>query len=192
MKKSSKLMLPLAIIAAVIIVFVIVVAMRPAEFRVTRSTSITAPASAVFAQVNDFHKWEAWSPWAKMDPAAKNSFNGATAGTGAGFAWSGNNKVGEGSMTIAESRPNGLIRINLEFLKPFKASSMAEFTFKQEGNQTVVTWSMSGKNKFIGKAISLFMDCDNMVGGQFEQGLANMKSVSEAAAKSGATSSPTT
>ncbi len=94
-------------------------------------------------------------------------------------------------MTIAESRPNELIRINLEFLKPFKASNTAEFTFKPEGNQTVVTWSMSGKNNFMSKAVGLFMDCEKMVGGQFEQGLATMKSVAETAAKNSTQTSPT-
>lgn len=170
-------------LVAIVVVFVIVVAMRPAEFRVTRTATLSAPAPTVFAQVNDLHNWEAWSPWAKLDPAAKKCFEGPPAGAGAIFTWAGNNKVGEGRMTITESRPSELIRFQLEFLKPFKATNGAEFTFKSERNQTVVTWSMFGKNNFISKAIGLFMDCDKMVGGQFEQGLAQMKSVAEAAAK---------
>lgn len=167
----------------IIVVVVIVVAMRPADFRVARSTTITAPAEVVFAQVNDLHKWEAWSPWANLDPNAKNSFEGPPAGPGATFAWSGNNQVGEGRMTITESRPHELVRFKLEFVKPMKGTSTAEFTFKPEGNQTVVTWSMFGKNNFIAKAVGMFMNCDKMVGGQFDKGLAQMKSIAEAVAE---------
>ena len=166
-------------LAIIVVVFVLVVAMRPSDFRITRSATISAPAPVVFAQVNDLHKWEAWSPWAKLDPAARNSYEGPPAGTGAILRWAGNNKVGAGSMTITESRPNELIRFRLEFLKPFKATNTAEFTFKPEGKHITVTWSMFGKNNFMAKAIGLFMDCDKMVGGQFEQGLAQMKSVVE-------------
>jgi len=167
-------------LAVIVVVFVGVVAMQPSEFRVVRSATMSAPAPAVFAQVNDFHHWEAWSPWAKLDPAAKNSFEGPSAGIGAIFRWAGNKEVGEGSMTITESRPSDLIRIKLEFLKPFAATNSAEFTFKPEGNQTAVTWSMAGKNNFISKAICLFMNMDKMVGGKFEEGLAKMRSIVEA------------
>jgi len=170
-------------IAAIVVVFVVVVAIQPSEFRIVRSATISAPAPAVFAQVNDFHNWEAWSPWAKVDPAMKQAYEGPPAGTGAIYTWAGNDQVGEGRMTLTESRPSDLIRIKLEFLKPFAATNTAEFTFKPEGNQTVVTWSMTGKNNFIAKAVHLFMNMDKMVGGKFEEGLANMKSLVEAAPK---------
>jgi uncharacterized protein YndB with AHSA1/START domain len=170
-------------LAVIVVLFVIIVAMQPADFRITRSATITAPPEAVFAQVNDLHNWEAWSPWAKLDPAAKSTYEGPAAGVGAAFAWCGNNKIGEGRMTITESRPNELVRFKLDFLKPFKASNTAEFTFKPEANQTAVTWSMYGKNNFIGKAIGLFMNCDKMVGGQFETGLAQLNSVTETATR---------
>jgi hypothetical protein len=170
----------LTAIAAIIGVLVIVVAMRPDDFCVTRTATMPAPSAVVFAQVNDFHKWDAWSPWAKMDPACKNTFDGSPAGTGAVFSWAGNRKVGAGRMTILESRPSDLIQIRLEFFKPFKATNTAEFTFKAEGNQTLVTWSMSGKNNFMGKAFGLIMNCDKMIGGDFEKGLAQMKSILEA------------
>jgi Polyketide cyclase / dehydrase and lipid transport len=173
----------LVAIAVIVVVFVVVVAMQPSEFRIERSARIAAPAPAVFAQVNDFHNWEAWSPWAKLDPAAKATFEGPPAGKGAIFRWAGNQEVGEGSMMITESRPSDLIRIKLEFLEPFEATNTAEFTFKPEGNQTAVTWSMEGQNNFIAKAVCLFMNMDKMVGGQFEKGLASMKSVAEAAVR---------
>jgi hypothetical protein len=167
-------------VAAMIVVFLIIVALQPSEFRVTRAATIAAPPPAVFAQVNDFHKWEAWSPWAKLDPGMKQTYEGAPAGTGAVYTWSGNNNVGEGRMTITESRPSDLIRINLEFMRPFAATNATEFTFKPEGNGTAVTWTMSGRNNFMAKAMHMFMNIDKMVGGQFEQGLAQMKRVAEA------------
>jgi uncharacterized protein YndB with AHSA1/START domain len=173
-----------AVIVLVVGVLALIVAMQPSEFRIERSTTIAAPAPAVFAQVNDFHNWQAWSPWAKLDPAAKNSFEGAPAGQGAMFAWAGNSKVGEGRMTITESRPSELVRIKLEFVKPFAATNTAEFTFKPAGDRTAVTWSMFGHNNFISRAVFLFVNMDKALGSEFEKGLASMKSAAEASAKS--------
>jgi Polyketide cyclase / dehydrase and lipid transport len=170
-------------LAVIVIVLVVVVAMQPAEFRVSRTATIAAPAPAVFAQVNDFRNWEAWSPWAKIDPAMKQTFEGAPAGAGAIYTWAGNNEVGEGRMTITESRPSDLIRIDLEFLKPFSGTAIAEFTFKPQGDQTAVTWSMTGKKNFVAKAVHLVMNMDRMIGGQFETGLARMKTTAEATPK---------
>jgi uncharacterized protein YndB with AHSA1/START domain len=169
----------LAAFALIIVIFAVVVGLRPAEFRVVRSVAISAPPSAVFAQVNDLHKWEAWSPWAKLDPAMKQTYDGPPAGTGASQTWTGNHKVGEGTMTITESHPSDLIRFRLEFRKPFTAINTSEFTFQPEGNQTLVTWSMAGKNNFMSKAFGLFMNMDKMVGGDFEKGLASMKTIVE-------------
>jgi len=170
-------------VAVIVIVLVVIVALQPTEFHVARSTTISAPAPAVFAQVNDFHKWEAWNPWGKIDPAMKQTYEGAPAGIGAIYTWAGNNEVGEGRMTLTESRPSELIRIKMEFFKPFAGISTAEFTFKPDGNQTAVTWGMTGQNNFMAKAIHLFMNMDKMIGGQFEKGLAQMKSIVEAAPK---------
>ncbi len=169
----------LIVIAIAVIIFFIVAAMQPSEFRVTRTGTVSAPASAVFAHVNDLQKWNAWSPWAKLDPEAKNSFEGPVSGTGAIMRWSGNNKVGQGSMTIVESRPDDFIRFKLEFLKPFVATNTAEFTFNSEDDRTLVTWTMYGKSNFINKAVGLIMNCEKMVGGQFEKGLASLKSIVE-------------
>jgi len=172
----------LIVVAAAVVVFLLVAAMRPAEFFVARSAAIAAAVPDVFAQVNDLRNWNAWSPWAKLDPAAVATFDGPPAGTGAAFAWDGNNKIGEGRMTITNSRANELVRFRLEFMRPFKATNTAEFTFRPEGNRTVVTWTMSGTNNFIAKAMSLFINCDKMVGKQFEQGLANMRTLVEGSA----------
>jgi Polyketide cyclase / dehydrase and lipid transport len=167
----------LLILLAVIAVFLVVVALQPTDFRITRKAVIAAPPAAVFAQINDFHKWDAWSPWAKLDPNAKNSFEGPESGVGSKFSWSGNNEVGEGSMKITASKPGESVLMDLVFTKPFAATNVTEFTMKPEGGGTEVTWSMSGKNNFMGKAVGLFMNCDKMVGTQFEQGFANLKGV---------------
>ena len=173
----TKVLLALGVL---VVVLVIVVATRPAEFHVVRTAVIDAPAPAVFAQVNDFHKWEAWNPWAKLDPGMKQAYEGAPAGTGAIYTWAGNHEVGEGRMILTESRPNDLIRVRLEFVRPFRATNVAEFTFTPQGNQTAVTWSMTGRNNFMAKALHLVMNMDAMVGGQFEKGLAAMRSVVQA------------
>ena len=174
------------LIALVVIVvgLVGVITLQPARYRVSRSTTIAAPAPVVFAQVNDFHKWSAWSPWEKIDPAMKRTYEGPPAGVGASYAWVGSREVGEGRMTIVESRPSDLIQVKLEFVKPFAATNTAEFTFKPEGDRTAVTWSMSGHNNFISRAVFLFVNMDKALGSEFEKGLASMKSAAEASAKS--------
>lgn len=169
-------------LAAVIAVFVVVVALQPAHFTYTRSATIAAAPSAIFPHVNDVKKWEAWSPWAKLDPNMKMSYKGPSAGVGAVSAWAGNSDVGEGSMTVTESRANELVRFRLDFVKPMAGTSTAEFTFKPQGNGTVVAWSMSGENNFMCKAVGLFMNCDKMVGAEFEKGLAELKKIAEAPA----------
>jgi hypothetical protein len=155
------------------------VAMQPAEFIVSRSATFAAPAGAVFPQVNELRKWKAWSPWAKKDPQAKETYDGPAAGTGSVMAWAGNKEVGEGRMTIVESQPNALVRFKLEFFKPFAATNSAEFAFKEEAGRTAVTWTMRGQNNFIGKAMCLVFDMDKMVGGDFEAGLAGIKTIVE-------------
>ena len=173
----------LAALAAVVVIFLIVVALQPSEFRIERSAIVRAPAPAAFAQVNDFRNWRAWSPWEQVDPALQRSYEGPQAGTGASYAWQGNKEVGEGRMTITESRPGELVRIKLEFFKPFAATNTAEFSFKPAAGGTTegttVTWTMTGRNNFLAKAMCLFVNMDRMVGGMFEQGLAQMKTVVE-------------
>ena len=169
----------LAAIAAVIVVFLIVVALQPTDFKVERSATMRAPAPAVFAQVNDFQSWQAWSPWEKVDPALKRQYEGPKAGTGAVYAWQGNKDVGEGRMTITESKPAELVRIRLEFFKPMTAVNDTVFRFQPSGDSTAVTWTMTGRNNFVAKAICLFVDMDKMVGGMFDQGLTQMKTIVE-------------
>lgn len=164
-----------AIVVVIVVVLVIAISLQPAEFNLTRTASMAAPPAEVFEQVNDFHNWQAWSPWEKLDPAMQRTFEGPVAGKGAVYSWVGNADVGEGRMTILESRPNELIRINLEFIKPFESTNATEFTFKPDGDEIMVAWTMSGQNNFMSKAFGMFMDVETMVGGDFERGLAAMK-----------------
>jgi len=170
-------------LSAVAVVLAVVVARQPSRFRVARSAAISAPPEQVFAQVNDLHRWEAWSPWLKLDPAAETAYAGSAAGLGAAFTWSGNRNVGEGRMTITESRPPELVRLRLDFKRPFASTSIAEFTFAPDGKHTVVTWSMSGENNFFAKALHLVMNMDTMIGAKFDEGLAQMKAIAETTAR---------
>lgn len=164
---------------AVLLVLVVVIATRPESFHIERSVVTTAPPQIPFGLVNDFKQWARWSPYERLDPSMKKTFEGAPAGVGAVYAWSGNDDAGEGRMTIERADAPSLVSIKLEFTKPFAATNTATFTFAGSGNGTKVTWAMDGKNSFGGKAASLFMDLDKMVGADFEKGLAAIKAVSE-------------
>jgi hypothetical protein len=166
-------------LAAIIVIFLILVAMQPADFTVERTATMAAPQADVFARVNDLHKWDAWSPWAKLDPDAKMTFEGPEAGQGAAMTWAGNDKVGEGKMTLVESRPNEAIKLKVDFVKPFEGTSTSAFAFKPDGDQTAVTWSMSSHRNFIAKAFCLVMNGEKMIGDDLEKGLAQLKTVAE-------------
>lgn len=166
-------------VIALIVVLLVYVAMKPDTFRIQRSAIINAPAEKVFPFINDFHNWTAWSPWERMDPALKRTLRGANSGEGAVYEWEGNNQVGQGRMEISEASPPSHLLINLDFLKPFEAHNRAEFTLNGEGQSTNVTWAMYGPQPYQAKVMSLFFSMDTMVGGQFEQGLANLKSIAE-------------
>jgi hypothetical protein len=166
-------------LAAVVAVFVVVVAMQPTEFKVERSAAIAAPAATVFDEVNDFHRWEAWSPWAKLDPNAKIAFAGPPSGTGTIMTWDGNDKVGEGKVTLTESRPNELVKIKLDFVRPFEAASLSQFVFKPEGEQTGVTWSMESRHNFLTKAFCLVFNDRKIMEGEMDKGLTKLKAVVE-------------
>jgi hypothetical protein len=168
-------------LAVVLVVFVVVAALQPADYAVARSTTIAAPAAAVFPHVNDLHKFQAWSPWAKVDPNCKYTYEGPATGEGSSFAWEGNAAVGAGKMRIVESKTNDLVRARLDFYKPFAGVGEANYTFKADGDKsTTVTWTMTGKKIFITKAIGLFVSMDKMLGPQFETGLAGLKTIAEA------------
>jgi hypothetical protein len=166
-----------------VIAFVVVVSTRPDSFRVERKVTLAAHPSVVFGLVNDFHLWQSWSPWDKLDPSMKREHSGSGSGVGASYYWLGNDQVGEGRMTITDSSPADRITIKLEFLKPWKAENITTFTFRESAGTTEVTWAMEGKNNFVFKAMQLFMNMDSMVGKDFENGLASLKGLAETEAK---------
>jgi hypothetical protein len=172
-------LIALAVVAVLILALVVVISMRPGAFRIARSTTIAAPSSTIFPHVNDLHAWEAWSPFEKIDPNMTRSYEGPRTGVGASQLWSGNSRAGEGRSTITESHPSDHIRLKLEFKRPMKATNTADFTFEPDGNQTVVTWCMTGENGFMGKAFTMFVNMDKMLGGEFDKGLASLKAVAE-------------
>jgi hypothetical protein len=169
----------LLVVVGLVVLVLLCAALSSSDSNISRSASIKAAPAVLFGQVNDLHQFQAWNPWGKIDPAMTSTFAGPAAGVGASYAWSGNAQVGVGRMTIIESRPNEWVRMKLEFLKPFASASTAEFTFKPEGEQTVITWRMYGKKIFIMKVMSLFMSPDKMVGGAFEKGFADLRKLTE-------------
>jgi uncharacterized protein YndB with AHSA1/START domain len=170
----------IGIVVAVLIVGVLVLAAtKPDTFRVERSAAIKASPEKVFALINDFKAWSAWSPWEKKDPAMKRTFGATTSGKGATYGWDGNKEVGQGSMEITEAVPSSKIALKLDFLKPFEAHNLVEFTLTAQGDTTNVTWAMFGPANFMTKVIHVFMNMDKMVGPDFEAGLANLKAAAE-------------
>jgi Polyketide cyclase / dehydrase and lipid transport len=166
-------------IAILIIAFLVIASMRPNTFSLSRSAMFNAPPEKIFPHLNDFKNWGAWSPWEKMDPDLKRNFSGSASGKGAQYSWIGNKKVGEGNMEITRSVPSSNIELNLNFLKPFKASNVTEFNITQKGNMAHVNWEMRGPLNLMMKVMHMFMDMDKMVGKDFEAGLANLKSIVE-------------
>lgn len=168
------------IVIAVLIGGVLLLATtQPESFNVKRSIAIKAPAAKVFAMIDDFHQWSAWSPWEKLDPAMSRTFSGPSSGKGAIYGWNGNSDVGEGRMEILTSTPPTKILIKLDFITPFEGHNTAEFTLEPQGEMTKVTWDMYGPMPFVSKLMSVFVSMDTLIGKDFEAGLANMKTVAE-------------
>ena len=169
------------VIAAVVLLAALLVyaATKPDTFSVERSASIKAPPEKIFAVLNDFLRWEAWSPWEKKDPAMKRTFSAVTSGKGAVYAWEGKRDVGQGRMEIAESVAPSKVAIKLDFVKPFETQNIVEFTLEPKGDSTNVTWAMQGPMPYISKLITVFVNMDSMIGKDFEAGLANLKAITE-------------
>ena len=172
----KKIAIAIAVLIAGILGFA---ATKPDTFRVQRAAGIKAPPEKVFALINDFKRWDAWSPWEKKDPAMKRTWGAVTSGKGAMYAWDGNSDVGKGSMEIAESVPSSRVALKLDFEKPFEAHNIVTFTLEPKGDVTNVTWAMQGPAPFLTKVIQVFCDMDSMVGKDFEAGLASLKKLTE-------------
>src|ERR1700742_1969632 len=171
----------IAVVLAVAVVAVLIVAAtKPDGFSVQRAATINAPADKVFPLIADFHEWRKWSPWEDRDPALKRTYAGAERGKGAVYAWEGNKNVGSGRMEILEANSPSQVKIQLDFLKPFEAHNIAEFTMLPQGNATNLNWMMSGPAPFMSKVMQVFMSFDKMIVKDVEDGLAKIKSTAEA------------
>ena len=169
----------LLVLLALIAAFVIYVALQPDAYKVDRSVTISAPADQVFENVNNLRKWEAWSPWAKIDPDAKIAFEGPDAGEGAAMTWNGNDEVGEGKMTVVESDPDKAVNIKVSFTRPFEGGTNSDFSFTPKGDQMDVAWSMHGTHSLMEKAFCVVFDGLGMMGKDIDKGLSQLKSVAE-------------
>jgi uncharacterized protein YndB with AHSA1/START domain len=169
----------LLIIAAAIVALLIYAATRPDAFTIWRTININAAPEKIFPILNDFRAWPTWSPYEKIDPGMQRTLGAITQGKGATYAWAGNGKVGAGNMELTASNPPSLVALDLNMLKPIKASNKVTFTLTPNGNLTTVTWAMQGRSPFISKLMGVVMDMDKMVGGQFDEGLANLKRLVE-------------
>ncbi len=175
----SALLVLLIIIAVLVCGAILIISKQSDTFRITRSATFVAPADVVFAQVNRLRNWQAWSPWEHADPHSVSTFEGPDEGVNSVMTWAGDIKIGEGKMTILQSRPNEFVQLQLDFLKPMVATNIAEFTFTPEGEQTRVTWDMTGTNNTMGKLFFVLMNCDHMMGRQFENGFYNLRLIVE-------------
>ncbi len=169
----------LLVVVGIIAILAFAASRKPDSFRVERSTTIKAPPERIFALINDFHNFGVWSPWEHLDPNMSRSITGSPTGKGAVYEWSGNSKAGAGRMEILESMPSSRVVMRLDFLKPIASSSTAEYTLAPQGDSTKVTWAMYGPSPFLSKVMQVFVTMDGLIGGDFEKGLAAMKSASE-------------
>ena len=176
----SEVLVIIAVILAVAIAAVLILAAtKPTTLRVQRSVSINAPPERIFSLISDFHQWVTWSPYEQKDPAMKRTYSGTERGRGAVYAWDGNKNVGSGRMEILDVSAPSKIVIKLDFFKPFEGHNTAEFTMLPQGDGTHVTWLMHGPANFMSRLIQVFMNLDNMIGKDFEAGLANLKTITE-------------
>ena len=165
--------------AAGVAILLLVASMKPDTLRVERSARIDAPPQEIFPLIEDFRRWGPWSPYERRDPAMKRSYGGAERGEGAVYAWEGNRDIGKGRMEIVESVPPSRVALKLDFAEPFEAHNVVQFTLEPEGAATRVTWAMQGPSSFVSKLMSVFIDMDDMIGRDFEAGLANLKAIAE-------------
>ncbi len=173
-------MLILLLVLVLLVAFVFYVNMQPGEFNYSRKTMIKSPAERIFSQINDFHNWKNWSPWANIDPSMKLDITGTPKGVGAVYHWSGNNKAGEGTMKLVENSEPNMVKVDIQFIKPFAANNVTVFSLTPSTNgETEVVWGMSGKRPFIIKMMGVFVDMENLIGKDFENGLSALKKVSE-------------
>jgi hypothetical protein len=178
--REEKVIISVVIAIAVVLAAALAyAATKPDTFKVSRSTSIAAAAKLVFPMIDDLRAQSAWSPFEK-DPNMKRTYIGPPRGKGAVYAWDGNRQVGAGRLAITDSVPPSKVVLLLEMVRPFKATNTVEFALEASGASTEVTWTMEGRQPYMAKLMGLFMNCEKMVGGEFEEGLAKLKALAEA------------
>ena len=154
-------------------------AMKPSDYFITREITIHKPVEKIFQYLNSSKLMALWSPWAEIDPKAKMEITGPEAGIGSKTSWEGGEKLGTGSAAIVDSVENQRVSVKLEYVKPFQMIQDAEYLVKSVGSESVVTWSVKGKNNFMGRLMCIFVNVDKTVGGMFEKGLSNLKMLAE-------------
>ena len=152
--------------------------MADKSFHISRETTIAAPPERIHALVNDFHEWQAWSPWEGLDPAMERTYAGPATGVGAVYAWRGNSKAGEGRMEILESEPQH-VAVDLLFAAPMKAHNRVDFTLTPDGDGTRVEWAMTGPQNVVMRLMSKVWSMEKLIGPDFEKGLAQLKRTAE-------------
>ncbi len=170
------------IIGAIVFIAIILTAIAfslPRTVSVERSVAINATPDKIFPLVNNQKNGEQWSPWLARDPNMQVTYSGPDAGVGSKMEWASDNRnVGNGTATIVESVENQSIKTTLDFGSEGKAD--AWFSFVPQDQSTLVSWGFTtdmGINP-IGRWMGLMMD--KWVGGDYEQGLANLKVLVEA------------
>jgi uncharacterized protein YndB with AHSA1/START domain len=166
-------------VLAVIVLILGLAAMQPDSFAVRRSIAVKAPPEKIAPLLTDFHQWASWSPWEKLDPNMKRTFTGAPSGKGAVYEWEGNSDVGKGRMEILDASTPARTVVKLAFLEPVESHSTTEFTLTPQGDTTTVTWNMHGPMPFLSKLMTVFMNMDDMIGKDFDKGLAQLKTAAE-------------
>jgi hypothetical protein len=167
------------VVAIVLSGIVAYASIRPDTFSVQRSANIDAPAEAIFPLIANLQRLNTWNPFVDPDPAIKITYSGPESGKGAIHTWSGNRNVGEGRIEITDVTAPTRVVMKLDMLKPMQAHNTIEFSLHPNGNATTVTWAISGQLPLIGKVMTLFSDCDKMIGSQFDKGLASLKAIAE-------------
>jgi Polyketide cyclase / dehydrase and lipid transport len=152
-------------------------AAKPDSFRVARSLVIAAPPDRLFSLINNLHDFNRWNPYERKDPG-KGTYAGALAGVGSSYAWD-SAKVGKGAMTITDASALGKVMMRLDFEKPLKAQNTATFTIAPKDGGSEVTWAMDGPAPLITKVMDIVIGMDRMVGGDFADGLRNLKELAE-------------
>jgi len=167
------------IIVAAIGLLLAYAATRPNSFRVERATTIAAPAEKLFPLINDMHRFNTWNPYNRKDPAMQGVYSGPAVGPGAVFDFHGNKEVGRGRIGITASTTPSEITMQLDMLEPFEGHNVVTFSLGPEGSRTRVTWAMHGPSPFIARLMGIFFNMDQMIGKDFEAGLANLKALAE-------------